>query len=274
MKYPLLGSPKIDGIRAIITPDGLLSRTGKRHANQAIHRLFGEFIGLDGELTFGEPFGPDVMNRAQSNVRAVNREGDFRFYVFDSFFEPGAPFKERIDMISEIYNLEKPVYLIPQVTLNCREEVEAFEEECLAQGYEGIMLRDPEGQYIFGRATARSGIIWKLKRFYDEEVLCVDLEEAEHNANEATTNALGYTERSSHKANKFGNGMVGRYICIDDAGRTFKVAPGAFTHSERASHWSDPSQVVGKTITHRHFGLTPAGAYRFSRAVSIREDVI
>ena len=33
--------------------------------------------------------------------------------------------------------------------------LQLYEERCLEQGYEGVMLRDPNGLYKFGRSTMR-----------------------------------------------------------------------------------------------------------------------
>lgn len=271
----VIASPKIDGIRGVVKRSKMMSRTFKPHANLQVQSDFTGIDHIDGELTFGEPTGVDVMNRAQSNVRSVRATGDFRFYVFD-WTAPdmlNAPFYERLEVLQEKIQ-GNPLYrYVEQVELDSLEAIFAYEEKCLAAGYEGIMVRNPVGPYKQGRATMLDRIVWKLKRFEDEEFACVGIEEAMHNANAATTNALGYTERSTHKQNMVPSGLAGKYLCYSPEGFVFKVQPGAFTHSERRAHFLNPSIVTTKKLTVRFFGRTPDGAYRFARVVAIRFDI-
>src|SRR5437899_138139 len=82
---------------------------------------------------------------------------------------------------------------------------------CIAdcRGFEGVMLRKPDGPYKFGRSTVREGYLMKVKRFTQEEAVVVGYEEQETNLNEATKDALGHTKRSSHKAGKRPAGVLG-----------------------------------------------------------------
>jgi hypothetical protein len=75
------------------------------------------------------------------------------------------------------------------------------------------MLRDPNGPYKFGRSTRKEGYLLKLKRFCDSEAEVIGVVELMHNGNEAKTNALGRTERSTRKAGKTGMGVLGALAC-------------------------------------------------------------
>ena len=62
--FPLIASPKLDGVRCIITAEGALSRTLKPIPNVNVQQLLeGLPIGLDGELMVGEPTAPDVYRK-------------------------------------------------------------------------------------------------------------------------------------------------------------------------------------------------------------------
>ena len=39
----------------------------------------------------------------------------------------------------------------------------------LNAGYEGLMLRDPNGIYKFGRSSVKENILLKVKEFMDDE---------------------------------------------------------------------------------------------------------
>ena len=271
LEYPLLMSPKIDGIRGVTFGGKVHSSTMKLHTNLQVQRDFGDVEGLDGELTYGSPTGPDVMNRASSAVRARDVEGDFQFYLFDWVLDPEMPYYRRLEMLHEAIDGYPQYSTLQQVEANSPEEARAIEEGFILEGYEGAMMRNPMAPYKHNRATFRDRIIWKLKRFHDEELLCVDLEHAWANENAQTVNAMGLQERSYSIGNKTPKEEVGTYICTDGF-REHRIAPGMMTHEQRAEHWATRS-VVGEMLTVRHFGTTPAGELRFARVIAIREDI-
>jgi DNA ligase 1 len=63
IKYPILASPKLDGIRCIMINGVAMSRTLKPIPNLYVQeRLKNLPNGLDGELIVGNPTNPDVFN--------------------------------------------------------------------------------------------------------------------------------------------------------------------------------------------------------------------
>jgi DNA ligase-1 len=98
----------------------------------------------------------------------------------------------------------------------------------------------------------------KIKRFTDGEAVVVGVEEQMHNTNEATTNALGYTERSSHQANQIGTGALGAFLCRslpgpdDETDVEFSVGTG-MTAADRTWMWNNREQMVGKIIKYKSF---------------------
>ena len=57
LSYPLLASPKLDEVRALIINGVVMSRSFKPIPNAHVQELFGrpEYNGLDGELIVGSP---------------------------------------------------------------------------------------------------------------------------------------------------------------------------------------------------------------------------
>ena len=77
----------------------------------------------------------------------------------------------------------------------------------------------------------------KVKRFEDGEAGILAVEEQMHNGNEATTNELGRTQRSSHKENKVPMGTLGALVCKDvETGIQFNIGTG-FTDEVRQQLW-------------------------------------
>jgi len=126
---------------------------------------------------------------------------------------------------------------------------------------------------LFGRATVNEGSYLRLKPSSDKEALVISLVEAMENLNEAKVNELGHTERSSHKENKVGKGMVGMLQCEDlTTGMLIDVGAGKMTHEEREYYWKNPSEIVGKLVKYRSMDVGIKSAPRFARYICIRSE--
>lgn len=60
LRFPLLASPKLDGVRAIIINGVVMSRSLKPIPNKHIQTLFADCEYLDGELIVGDPTSKTV----------------------------------------------------------------------------------------------------------------------------------------------------------------------------------------------------------------------
>ena len=256
LRYPLLASPKIDGIRCLIMNNGSpVSRKLKDIPNRYVFgKLLGLMLpGLDGELIVpGKPF-----NEVSGDIMRFDGEPEFQFYVFDVWNMEGVQYTERLNHLCKMkYPL--CVKMVQQMRIRDASELTEYEAYCLNLGYEGVMVRDPAGLYKYGRSTVNEQILLKLKRFEDSEAVIVGVEEEMHNNNTAERDNLGRTKRSSHQANLVGKGTLGAFIVTDDEGRQFKIGTG-FTAAQRKQYWEDytTSSLIGKTVKYRH---QPSGA--------------
>jgi DNA ligase-1 len=254
LKYPLIASPKLDGIRAMNVNGQLVSRSLKEIPNAHIQRLFSGWKTkyFDGELICGHPFGEGVYNRTTSAVMSRDGEPDVTWYVFDHTAKPSEGFRARLGILrAQAFGLEN-VVVLDQHYISCEESLLEFEELCLKQGYEGVIVRAPDGRYKFGRSTVREGLMLKVKRFRDEEFEVVGFEERMHNGNEAKINALGHTERSSHQENKTGRGDLGALLLKTADGLTFSCGTG-FSDKVRKDIWDHRDDYLGKLAKVKHF---------------------
>ena len=98
IKYPVLASPKLDGIRCLIVKCAAVSRKFKPIPNHYTRSLFSRasLDGFDGELIVGNPGAPDCYNVTDSGVMTREGEPDVRYYVFDDFTDINEPFWSRI----------------------------------------------------------------------------------------------------------------------------------------------------------------------------------
>lgn len=247
--FPLLATPKIDGIRALVIDGVVLSRSLKPIPNRFIQSVLGrpEYNGLDGELIAGSTF-QDVT----SGIMSSDGEPDFRFTVFDLWNRPELTYADRCKALvhSSELNCDRIQILDP---VECRDAMELgdFTEQFLADGYEGAMVRRPFSPYKHGRATFKEGYLTKIKPFVDDEAVVVGFEEQMHNANEAKTNALGRTERSSHRENLVGKGTLGALIVSNAKFPQFNVGTG-MDDALRRKIWNARDQFIGSIVKFKY----------------------
>jgi DNA ligase 1 len=279
LRYPLLCSPKYDGIRCIIKNGTALSRTGKPLRSAQVQEMFAPFEHFDGELIVGSPTDHDVYNRTQSHVMSEDKPGEVFYYVFD-YTHPDylhRPYLERFDaaLDIEMETVHDRVFTVIACSMVYDEDqLLRYEEECLHKGFEGIMMRDPQAPYKNGRGTFREGIIYKLKRFQDAEAPIIDFKEGMINENEQERSELGYAKRSSSKAGLVSGDTLGAFY-VEYQGQLLEIAPGSFNHNERRFMWENKELFLGELLKFRFFAHGVKDKPRFPRAVGIRskEDV-
>jgi len=276
LSYPLYASPKLDGIRGIVTDGALMSRSGKKIPNRFIQKFFTdhpELDGLDGELIVGDPNAKDVYNKTNSAVMTRDGEPDFVYYVFDYVNIPDVPYSEREKKINEIIGHTERLLVLPQVLINTPDELKEYEEKVLSLGYEGLVLRKINGKYKFGRSTTNEGLLLKLKRFTDAEAVIVGFQELMHNANEAKTDAFGHTERSSHKDNMVPMNTLGSLIVEDLKTKLlFNIGTG-FDDDMRKAIWLARKEFDGKIIKYKYFEIGVKDLPRFPVFVGFRDKI-
>lgn len=250
--YPLLLSPKLDGVRCLIINGVACGRSLKPIPNKYVQRLFGrpELNGLDGELIVGSPTAKEVFQATSSGVMSIGGEPEVTFWVFDDFMESGG-FHRRLHTAHRRIKKQKFCEPVPHDQILNEDQLTDWEQDYLAMGYEGVMLRHPDGPYKHGRSTAKEGWLLKLKRFEDGEARVVGFTELMHNANEAKLNELGHLERSSHKAGKVGKQTLGALIVKDlKTGVEFEIGTG-FTASQRQELWNIGDNLIGKVVKYK-----------------------
>lgn len=251
---PLIVSPKLDGIRGLVIDGQLLSRSFKPIRNRYTQKLFGrsELNGLDGELIVGPMTAKNVYNVTNSGVMSEAGEPDVTFYVFD--LTDGRPYKERMEELYKYNKFQGVINLESDLAFDL-DEVLAYEESCLKDGFEGIMLRKPFAPYKCNRSTANEGYLMKLKRFIDSEAQITGMVELMHNANPAEVNELGLTKRSSRQENKVGMDIMGALQVRDlQTGVEFELGTG-FTQAMREQFWESQYFFIGKIVKYKYLPI-------------------
>ena len=249
--FPLLASAKLDGVRAVVRDGVVYSRSNKPIPNQFVQAKFKHLEHYDGELIFGDPTSKSCYRDTVSIVMSFDKSADgVGFFAFDHVEKPTLPYNKRMPKT----RLKGDAYIHDQVFCACLEDVLDYEAECLRDGYEGLILRSPTAPYKMGRSTVNEGYLLKLKRFVDDEAEIIGFEERMHNGNEAQTNELGRTKRSSHKDGKTGRGDLGALILKRADGVTFNCGTG-FDDELRQDIWNHRSEYLGLIAKYKHFEI-------------------
>lgn len=248
-------SPKLDGIRATVIDGQVYSRTKKLIPNKYVQHVFGrpDYNGLDGELIVGSVTSPDVYRNTNSGVMSIEGEPDVMFHAFDNVSVYDKPYYERLTILSLRASALEMVVQVPHFRVNNLEHLGTIEEDFLLEGFEGLMLRDANMPYKFGRSTAKQQHLLKVKRFSDSEAIILDYDPLFKNENEAVINELGHTSRSSHQENKVAQELLGRLLAKDvHTGIEFYVGSG-FTADERKMYWQGRNNLKGLIVKYKFF---------------------
>ena len=253
-------SEKLDGIRCIVFGGVAYSRSLKRIPNlsiQAYVKHHWEMLdGMDGELIVGDKNAPDVFNQSTSGVMRIEGEPDFTFWVFDRW-HPTADWLERYTRLIELQSrdaLPFRVEVLEHLPVWEDSDIDEFEAKMLEQGAEGIMLRDPNAKYKCGRSGTKNPELQKVKRFVDSEFEIIGWEPKYTNTNEAKTNELGRTARSTAKDGMVALDTMGSLILCTSKGDTFSCGSG-MTDAIREDLWERRETLMGQLAKVKYFDV-------------------
>jgi ATP-dependent DNA ligase len=251
IKFPCFVQRKFDGTRCIGIPGkGLFSRNRKayphmEHIVAEINKLPPAVI-LDGELysdtlTFQEIVG--LVKRETLKKGDDEKQLQIKFHIYDII--NGMPYEQRYANLQMLFNKYKFKHLVLVKTDTCEseEKMKEMHAQYVAEGYEGIMLRNKAGLY----SNTRSISLQKYKCFEDSEFEIVDYKEGE-----------GQEE-----------GCV-IWICKTTEGKLFSCRPRG-TREYRSEMYLNGDNYVGKMLTVIYQEKTTDGLPRFPVGKSIRD---
>lgn len=221
VEWPVLCSPKVDGIRCLIHPDlGPVTRSFKKLPNEYVREQLLIHAGhsyLDGELVaVNAQWRGDILsyNQTQSAMMSHSGQPAFIFLVFDCFDRPDWDFGSRhlqAKYACKKINNPKIMILEHKVASNMEDFIK-FTDGCIEAGFEGSIIRAPAGIYKSGRSTLKQGWLLKYKQWADAEGTVIGFEELMHNANPDERDKFDLAKRSSHKDNMVPAGTLGALI--------------------------------------------------------------
>ena len=261
LSYPLLASTKLDGIRCILKEGEILSRSLKQIQNKQLRerleplRKFSE----DNHVIFdGEIYSPKLNFQQITHFTMTQDLGDeelpdhLRFYCFDMLDCFNDPFELRNDKMEALIGLYNQIaYPVEQREVDSAEEIETYFEEVLSQGYEGLILRDPESLYKCGRFTVREGGMFKCKPVLDFDgkiTGVVQSTEVDEDV-EKKTNELGRSVTSKKIGERHTIEKASAFW-VDYEGKPLKAVL-AMTNEEKIEVWKNKEKYIGQWITYK-----------------------
>ena len=269
---------KLDGVRAVtvIYPTGkidMFSRNGKElnnfnHIKDEISKTFNissikEALVLDGEIV-SDDF-QTLMKQIHRKKSSQNK--DAKLFLFDllplEYFKKGIYEKSYFSRIEELKKIHERFFIQSHViniidsvnvdldTEKGEIEFKNFNKNSIINGYEGIMIKDPESFYECKRSTT-----WlKSKPFIEISLEVKDYEEG--------------TGRNK--------GKLGAIIAEGiDEDKNFKTNVGSgFTDLQRKEFWEDKDKLIGQIIEIRADSISKSQdgenwSLRFPRFKSFR----
>lgn len=234
--FPCYVQPKLDGTRAVGMPGkGIFSRLRKTfpHMEHILAEMaqLPEDLILDGELytnelTFQEIVG--LVKKETLKAGDAEKQLKIKYHVYDLI--ASHPYEARKAMLEALFARHRFQHLVLVPTSRCESEAQMKQQHnaYVADGFEGIMLRAPSGDY----KHSRSADLLKYKEFFDAEYEVVGFKEGEGQE----------------------KGCV-LWMCRTEEGRTFHCRPRG-TRESRMELFQNGGDYVGKKLTIRFQELT------------------
>lgn len=271
LPFPVLATPKLDGIRCLKIGGKALSRSFKPISNRFAREWIEANLpdGVDGELMLRD----GTFSETTSAIGRRDGQPDFVFHVFDYVDESTAtPYAERMKRLAALPDHDQVVKVLPVIIRNAA-ELATYEEECIAAGYEGVMVRSTHSPYKCGRSTEREAWLLKIKRFEDAEAVVLEPYEGMTNQNAAELDAFGRTKRSLAQAGMVGRGELGGFIVRHlSTGVEFRLGYNHIVGGiDRVTLWMDRDSLIGRVVKFSHQPSGAKDAPRFPKFIGFRE---
>jgi len=250
--------PKLDGIRCIVTKDGMFTRNGKEivscphiFQNKSIQHSLSIGVIFDGEL-YNHEYKDDfnglvsIIKKTKPTQEDIDKAAKVVQYHIYDIYDIGVTnlkFNDRYTKLNDLANLEGDDLVIVKTNiLRSKEEMDSLFESYIQDGYEGQMIRH-NTPYKHGRSKH----LLKRKDFLDDEFKILDILEGEGNR----------------------SGMAGKLLVVTKDGVNVETGiRGNFDYFKELL--DNKLQYIGQKATVRFQGFTPAGSLRFPVTVAIR----
>lgn len=205
--FPVAVSQKLDGVRLLCRiVDGKLicvtylnrKITHLKHIEREVFAFLSylpPYSTLDAELYCHGMNFREIVSAVKTWTKEHKDVEKISYYIFDIHYEENPCIEKRQEVLTSAYNLfirdgyGQHLKVIPNYIANSHEEIVAYKNYFISQGYEGVVIKYcgqnfREGSKEYNRSrykTGKSNLMYKLKDFIDEEGIVVGVESAKGN---------------------------------------------------------------------------------------------
>ena len=268
ISFPTFIQKKYDGIRCIsyLINDKVVleSRKGIEFDNFTVlkEQLFNIFkdkpsnFYLDGELyseivDFQTVSGLIRLSEKKATPEEIKEINKIEYHIYDCIdlnnlsISYSERYKNLLDIVKKIKSQKgNLVKLVDTIEVDKLEDIKKYHDKFVADGYEGLMVRDKDGPYEIQK---RSKYLQKYKEFMEEEY-----------------KIIGFHEGSGDE-----KGAI-VWDCITGDGKAFAVRPKG-TFESRQKLFDEGDKYIGKKLTVIFQELSSDGIPRFPVGKAIRD---
>lgn len=255
LSFPVNIQRKYDGIRCLYMNDKLYTRQRKeinnfKNIKMELHELkIPKNIYLDGELYTQElPFEElSGLVRLDPGKIDPDKESKINYLIYDAIVldAPKMSFTCRFKLLQELIpDSMKNIRLVQTLTASNYEQIDKLHDEFVEEGYEGLMIRIPDSEYVIRK---RSNNLLKYKKFQDEEFKIIGFHEGT-----GTDKGTVIWDLETKQKKQFSARPMGSY-------------------EFRALLLKDANKYIGKKLTVKFFEYTADGVPRFPVGKAIRD---
>jgi DNA ligase-1 len=257
IKFPVYSQPKLDGVRCIVTKDGMFSRNGKEIISAPhIHSSLKPYFDREPNLIFdGELYCDKLANDFNKIISLVRKtkptEAELKesadtiqYWIYDMPSTDDV-FSRRIGDVLTLFwktDIQWPecCKVVTTDLVREKEAISILYGKYLNANFEGQMIRFNE-KY----ENKRSNYLLKHKTFQDEEFTILDI--GEGIGNRAGTAGYMTFERDGKR---FNSNIKGTFEFVTEV-------------------LKNRAMLIGKKATVKYFNLTPDGVPRFPYVINI-----
>jgi DNA ligase-1 len=305
LTYPLLASTKLDGCRLLFKCGEIVTRSLKPLPNKQLNEKFNPLREFSKEYSMildGEVFAPGIpfqfivscfMTEDYDDKKSIKKwtelcqEHDYlisrqevldklKFYCFDAIRNNDSkkPFSSRyaqevINVGGAFPRLAQSVY--HKLVINAQ-EVQSYFEDVLKDGYEGLILRNLNSHYKFGRCTIKENIAYKVKPWatIDSKIIgFIQATEVNEDA-EKTVNELGRSRTSKRQEDRHTIDKAQAFV-VDFNGKELSV-PISMPDEKKEYIWEHQDEFLGKFVEYKYMTVGMKDLPRIPKMIRMRED--
>lgn len=253
IKFPVFSQPKLDGVRCIVSSQGMFSRIGKLIPSTPeifaeLHPVLEKYPSyvLDGEL-YNHQLNNDFNQISSLSKKNKKSKIKLEYWIFDLFTGKNEKFGQRFIKLVEIIKnsgISQQIRLVPTSLATDLDSLNELYDKYLSEGYEGQMIRQDTAYQ-----NKRTQFLLKRKDFIDEEFILLDLEAGTGDHTNLASKAHFCTQEGvSFKAGIIGTDKYAKHLLMNK------------------------KKYIGKLATVRYQNLTPSGKPRFAKMKCLREE--